>query len=55
MSCKEMMFEAVTRAYEDAGVNPGRDIDCFITRAEDYWERFSIFDEFVSDQLGARM
>ncbi|NIR13813.1 MAG: acetyl-CoA acetyltransferase, partial [Desulfobacterales bacterium] len=47
------MFEAATRAYEDAGLDPRRDIDCFITCAEDYWEGFSIFDEFVPDQLGA--
>ncbi len=53
LSYKEIMFEAATRAYEDAGVDPRRDIDNFITCAEDYWEGFSIFDEFVPDQLGA--
>jgi acetyl-CoA C-acetyltransferase len=53
LSYKEIMFEAATRAYEDAGVSPRRDIDCFITCAEDYWEGFSIFDEFVPDQIGA--
>lgn len=53
LSYKEIMFEAATRAYEDAGVDPRRDIDNFITCAEDYWEGFSIFDEFIPDQLGA--
>ena len=53
LSYKELMFEAATRAYEDAGVDPRRDVDSFITCAEDYWEGFSIFDEFVPDQLGA--
>ncbi len=53
VSYKELMFEAATRAYEDAGVNPRRDIDSFICCSEDYWEGFSIFDEFVPDQLGA--
>jgi acetyl-CoA C-acetyltransferase len=53
LSYKELMFEAATRAYEDAGVDPRRDIDGFITCAEDYWEGFSIFDEFVPDQIGA--
>jgi acetyl-CoA C-acetyltransferase len=53
LSYKELMFEAATRAYEDAEVDPRRDIDGFITCAEDYWEGFSIFDEFVPDQLGA--
>jgi acetyl-CoA C-acetyltransferase len=53
VSYKELMFEAATRAYEDAGVDPRRDIDTFICCSEDYWEGFSIFDEFVPDQLGA--
>jgi len=53
MSYKELMFEAATRAYEDAGVNPRHDIDSFVCCSEDYWEGFSIFDEFVPDQLGA--
>ena len=54
VSYKELMFEAATRAYQDAGnINPRKDIDAFISVAEDYWEGFSIFDEFVPDQLGA--
>lgn len=53
ISYKEMMFEAAIRAYHDAGVDPRKDIDAFVTCAEDYWEGFSIFDEFVPDQLGA--
>jgi len=52
-SYKEIMFEAATRAYADANVNPRKDIDAFVTCAEDYWEGHSIFDEFVPDQLGA--
>ncbi|UCE97011.1 MAG: acetyl-CoA acetyltransferase [Candidatus Bathyarchaeota archaeon] len=49
-----MMFEAATRAYQDAGnISPRKDVDAFISVAEDYWEGFSIFDEFVPDQLGA--
>jgi len=53
VSYKELMFEAATRAYQDAGVDPRRDIDSFICCSEDYWEGFSIFDEFAPDQLGA--
>jgi acetyl-CoA C-acetyltransferase len=53
VSFKEQMFEAALKAYEDAGVNPREDIGSFITGAEDYWEGYSIFDEFVPDQLGA--
>jgi acetyl-CoA C-acetyltransferase len=50
---KEFMYEACQKAYLDAGVDPRKDIDSFITCAEDYWEGFSIFDEFVPDQIGA--
>jgi acetyl-CoA C-acetyltransferase len=50
---KELMYEAASKAYEDAGLNPRKEIDSFVTCAEDYWEGFSIFDEFVPDQLGA--
>ncbi|MCJ2520556.1 MAG: acetyl-CoA acetyltransferase, partial [Candidatus Thermoplasmatota archaeon] len=51
-SWKELTFEAALRAYKDAGVDPRTDVDSFITCAEDYWEGFSIFDEFTPDQLG---
>jgi acetyl-CoA C-acetyltransferase len=53
LSWKELMFEAAARAYEDAGINPRKDVDSFVTCAEDIWEGFAIFDEFVPDQLGA--
>lgn len=53
VSYKELMFEAATKAYEDAGVDPRRDVDGFVCCSEDYWEGYSIFDEFVPDQLGA--
>ena len=52
-SWKELMFEAASRAYADAGVDPREDIGSFVTCAEDYYEGFGIFDEFVPDQLGA--
>ncbi|MEM1563606.1 MAG: thiolase domain-containing protein [Candidatus Bathyarchaeia archaeon] len=56
LSYKELMFEAAVRAYEDAGgINPREDVDVFVTCAEDYLEGFSIFDEFVPDQLGAAL
>jgi len=54
-SWKELMFEAASRAYADAGLNPRTDVDSFITCAEDYYEGFGIFDEFVPDQLGAAL
>ncbi len=53
LSWKEIMYEAAVRAYDDAGINPRRDVDSFVTCAEDIYEGFAIFDEFVPDQLGA--
>lgn len=52
-SWKELMFEAASRAYADADVDPRSDVDSFLTCAEDYYEGFGIFDEFTPDQLGA--
>ncbi|MER3514414.1 MAG: acetyl-CoA acetyltransferase, partial [Chloroflexota bacterium] len=51
-SYKELMWEAAVRAYADAGVDPRRDVDGFITVAEDFNEGTSIFDEYVPDQIG---
>uniref|UniRef100_A0A7J2TGE7 Thiolase domain-containing protein n=1 Tax=Archaeoglobus fulgidus TaxID=2234 RepID=A0A7J2TGE7_ARCFL len=53
LSWKEIMYEAAVRAYEDAGIDPRKDVDSFVTCAEDFYEGFAIFDEFVPDQLGA--
>lgn len=53
VSYKELMFEAATRAYYDAGVNPRAEIDSFVCCSEDLLEGTSIFDEYVPDQLGA--
>lgn len=54
-SWKELMFEAASRAYADAGVDPRTEVDSFLTCAEDYYEGFGIFDEFTPDQLGAAL
>lgn len=53
LSYKELMFEAATKAYADARVDPRNDVDGFVTTAEDMHEGTSIFDEYVPDQLGA--
>jgi acetyl-CoA C-acetyltransferase len=53
LSYKELMFGAAVQAYEDAGIDPRRDVDSFVTVGEDYNEGTSIFDEYVPDQLGA--
>jgi acetyl-CoA C-acetyltransferase len=53
VSYKELTFEAATRAYDDAGINPRRDVDSFVAVSEDFWEGTSIFDEYVPDQIGA--
>jgi len=46
------MFEAAVKAYEEAGIHPRKDVDSFVTVAEDFNEGTSIFDEYVPDQLG---
>jgi acetyl-CoA C-acetyltransferase len=53
LSFKELIFDAAVRAYDDAGIDPRKDVDSFVSCTEDYWEGFSIFDEFTPDQLGA--
>lgn len=55
MSYKELMFEAATRAYDDAGVDPRRDVDSFVGCSEDFWEGTSIFDEYLPDQIGGAL
>ncbi|MFQ5711429.1 MAG: acetyl-CoA acetyltransferase [Candidatus Geothermarchaeales archaeon] len=53
LSYKELMFEAAVKAYEDADVDPRRDVESFVCVSEDFWEGTSIFDEYVPDQIGA--
>ncbi len=52
-SWKELMFEAAVKAYDDAGIDPRKDVDSFVTCAEDFWEGHSIADEFLPDPLGS--
>lgn len=53
LSFREMMFEAATKAYEDAGgIDPRSDVDAFVTCEEDFWAGISIADEFMPDPLG---
>jgi acetyl-CoA C-acetyltransferase len=52
VSFREMIFEAATRAYADAGIGPW-DVDTFASLSEDYTEGTAIADEYVPDQLGA--
>jgi len=49
------MYQAALRAYADADVDPRRDVQSFITVAEDFHEGTSIFDEYTPDQLGAAL
>lgn len=53
LSYKELTYEAAVKAYADAGIDPRKDADSFVTVAEDFSEGTSIFDEYVPDQLGA--
>jgi acetyl-CoA C-acetyltransferase len=54
-SYKELVYEAAMRAYNDAGVDPRRDVDSFVTVAEDFHEGTSIFDEYTPDQIGGAL
>ncbi|MEM0287801.1 MAG: hypothetical protein QXG05_06520 [Nitrososphaerota archaeon] len=53
LSTREMMFEAAHKAYADAGIDPRKDADSFVSCDEDFWEGWSITDEMVPDQIGA--
>jgi acetyl-CoA C-acetyltransferase len=55
LSYKELLYEAAARAYADAGIDPRRDVDSFVTLAEDYAEGTSIFDEYTPDQIGGAL
>src|SRR6266850_1302931 len=52
LSTRELMFQAASRAYEDAEIDPRKDVGSFITTSEDLWEGWSITDEMVPDQIG---
>ncbi len=55
LSYKELTFEAALRAYDDAGIDPRKDVDSFVAVSEDFWEGTSIFDEYVPDQIGGAL
>jgi acetyl-CoA C-acetyltransferase len=52
VSTRELMFQAASKAYADADVDPRKDVGSFISCTEDLWEGWSIADEMVPDQLG---
>lgn len=54
VSYRELTHEAAVKAYLDAGVEP-KDIDGFVSTAEDMLEGYSIADEYAPDQLGAAL
>ncbi len=54
-SYKELIYQAAQRAYHDANVDPRKDIQSFVSVAEDFIEGTSIFDEYTPDQLGAAL
>jgi acetyl-CoA C-acetyltransferase len=49
LSYKELTYEAAVKAYADAGIDPRKDVDSFVTVAEDFNEGTSIFDEYDAD------
>ncbi len=52
VSYRELIFGAATKAYADARITH-KDVQSFVTCAEDFIEGYSIADEYTPDQLGA--
>ena len=52
LSFRELTYEAAKKAYLDAGVEP-KEIGAFVVTSEDFWEGYSISDEYSPDQVGA--
>ena len=52
VSYRELTYEAATKAYLDAGITPHQ-VGAFIATAEDFFEGYSISDEYAPDQIGA--
>lgn len=52
VSYRELTYEAAMKAYMDAGIEP-KDVNSFVSTAEDFFEGYSIADEYCPDQLGA--
>ena len=52
ISTRELMFQAASKAYADAGVDPRKEVGSFICCTEDFWEGWAITDEMVPDQVG---
>jgi acetyl-CoA C-acetyltransferase len=52
VSYREMIFSAAAKAYGDAQITH-KEIESFVTCAEDFIEGYSIADEYTPDQLGA--
>lgn len=52
LSYREMIFEAATKAYQDAGLKH-TDMESFVCNEEDFMVGYSITDEYTPDQLGA--
>lgn len=55
LSYKELMYEAAKKAYADAGVDVRSEVGSFVCCAEDFWEGNSISDEYMPDQIGAKL
>ncbi len=49
------MYDAAKKAYFDAGVDVRNDVGSFICCCEDFWDGNSITDEYMPDQIGAKL
>ncbi|MBM4444126.1 MAG: acetyl-CoA acetyltransferase [Chloroflexi bacterium] len=53
VSFREMVYEAAAKAYEDAGIEPQKDLDACVTCQDDFEHGRSIWNEQTPDSLGA--
>src|SRR5260370_21304676 len=51
LSTRELMFEAASRSYEYAGIDPRNDVQRFVCCTADFWEGISITYEYMPGQL----
>jgi acetyl-CoA C-acetyltransferase len=52
LSYRELTYEAASKAYLDAGIEP-KQVGAFVCTSEDMLEGYSIADEYAPDQVGA--
>lgn len=55
LAYRELTFEAATKAYQEVGIDPREDVDCFVSCNEDWLEGVAIANEYTPDQVGGAL